>query len=131
MSLYSRLVTPVIMLGIGAFALVYLQWKLDLGSFADSPQHVVLQQGGRAIVGGGRASLDFSLADGTFGELVVRCSKVEQRFRLGPSEMTPEVCGVRVGLTGIEGGLSPRDPVVAVLEVIWETEQTAELGGSL
>ena len=121
MSLYSRLVTPIIMLGIGAFALVFLQWKLDLGRFAESPQRLVLQHGGRAIVGGGQASLDFAAVDGAAGEFVLRCSQVDQRFRLEPSEVAAEVCGVRVGLSGIEGGLSPRDPVVAILEVIWES----------
>lgn len=121
MSLYSRLITPVIMLGIGAFALVYLQWKLDLGNFAESPQKLVLQPGGRAFVGGGQARLDFEEVAGTGAELSLSCSEIDQAFRLEPGEVAPEMCGVRVGLSGIEGGLSPRDPIVAVLEVIWES----------
>lgn len=121
MSLYSRLVTPIIMLGIGAFSLVFLQWKLDLGGFAESPQRLELEQGGRAIVGGGQASLDFAAVDGAAGEFVLKCSEVDRRFRLEPSEVAVEACGVRIGLSGIEGGLSPRDPVVAILEVIWES----------
>lgn len=49
-----RLLVPLVLIGGGIFALVVLQWKLDLGEFAESPQLLEVPWPQRLRLAGGR-----------------------------------------------------------------------------
>ncbi len=114
-----RLVLPVLLIGAGIFALVVLQWKLDLGSFAESPQLIEVPWGARSIVGGGLAGLDFDQMEGETATFRLWCAAGESALRLEPGEASDELCGVRVRLLGFLEGREG-EPVRAALEVSWE-----------
>lgn len=116
----GRLVVPLSLVGFGVFALVVLQWKLDLGRFADSPQLLEVPWGARAIVGGGRAGLDFDQLEGETATFRLRCAATERRLRLTPGEVSEELCGVRIRLLGFLDGAAPEAPARAALEVRWD-----------
>ena len=110
-----RLVGPLLLIGVGLFALMTLMWKLDLGSFAESPQLIA-----RAIVGGGLAGLDFDQLEGDTATFRLWCAVDEATLRLEPGDEGEETCGVRVRLLGFLEGREG-EAVRAALEVSWET----------
>ncbi len=111
---------PLVLIGVGLFALIVLQWKLDLGQFAESPQLIEVPWGARSIVGGGRAAVDFDQLDGEVATLRLWCSEYETEIRLEPDDQTEELCGVRVRLLGFLGGRGDGETTRAALEVSWE-----------
>ena len=110
---------PLLLIGVGLFALVVLQWKLDLGSFAESPQLIEVPWGARAIVGGGLAGLDFDQLEGDKATFRLWCAAGETTLRLEPGGEAEEICGVRVRLLGFLEGREG-EAVRAALEVSWE-----------
>ena len=119
-----RLALPLVLIGVGIFALVVLQWKLDLGSFAESPQLIEVPWGARAIVGGGLAGLDFDRLDGETATLRLWCAAAETTLRLEPGEVA-DACGVRVRLLGFLEGREG-EAARAALEVSWENGESSE-----
>ena len=118
-----RVVLPVVLISVGIFALVVLQWKLDLGEFAESPQLVELPWGARSIVGGGRAAVDFDQLDGNTATLRLWCSEHEVQLRLQPDHQTDEVCGVRIRLLGFLSGRDASEQTRVALEVTWNDSE--------
>ena len=114
-----RLAVPLLLIGVGIFALMALQWKLDLGSFAESPQLIEVPWGARSIVGGGLAGLDFDQLEGDTATFRLWCAVEETTLRLAPGDEGEETCGVRVRLLGFLEGREG-EAVRAALEVSWD-----------
>ena len=114
------LVVALILLFGGLFALLALQYKLELGSFAESPQLIEVPWGARAIVGGGRAGVDFDQQEGQTATLRLWCSVGEVTLRLEPEQTTDEICGVRLRLLGFLAGREG-EKLRAALEVTWDS----------
>ncbi len=114
------LVAIVLILFGGLFALLVLQYKLDLGSFAESPQLIEIPWGTRAIVGGGLAGIDFDHLENDTATLRLWCEAGEVELRLEPDELTEEICGVHVRLLGFLSARDASEKTRAALEVIWD-----------
>lgn len=101
----GRILAIVVLLVGGWLALELLQYQAGLGRYAESPQRVVIQRDGTAIVGGGQAGVKY-LGDQfrRAANLQVRCKDVVERFVLRPGEETPETCGVVVELVEMQTG---------------------------
>ena len=115
-----RFLIPIVMALGGLFALLALQWKLDLGSFADSPQLLDIPLGARAVAGGGRAGIDFTEVDETQAVLRVWCAQHSSTLHLEPHRTTEEICGVTVRLLGLIAGRPGEARIKAALEVAWD-----------
>lgn len=113
---------PLVLIGFGLFALIALQWKLDLGQFADSPQLVEVPWGARSIVGGGRAAVDFDQLDGDVATLRLWCTEDETEIRLEPDDQSELFCGVRIRLLGFLSGRDGGEKTRAALEVTWGSD---------
>lgn len=113
-----RMMLPLVLITVGIFALVVLQWKLDLGQFAESPQLIEVPWGARSIVGGGRAAVDFDQLDGDVATLRLWCDEDEIEVRLEPDDRSDEFCGVRIRLLGFLSGRGG-EKTRAALEVSW------------
>lgn len=114
----------VLMLGSAFFALVGLQWKHELGAFADSPQRVEVPGGSRRIVAGGRAILGVISIDQEMIKVEVGCAAEQQRMELALGDTADPVCGVAVTAEGFLG--TPGDdenPLRLVAMVAWSSEQ--------
>lgn len=117
----------VLMLGSAFFALVGLQWKHELGDFADNPQRVEVPDGSRRIVAGGRALLGVVSIDQKAITVEVGCAAERQRFELALGDASDPVCGVEVtaeALTGARG--DDENPLRLVAVVAWSSEQPLE-----
>jgi len=74
----------------------------------------------RAILGGGRAGLDFDGLEGERAVFRLWCADGEVELRMEPGELTDEICGVRIRLLGVVDGRRPDDPPRAAIEVTWD-----------
>jgi len=115
-----RVMLPLALVSAGIFALLALQWKLDLGQFAESPQLVEVPWGARSVVGGGRAAVDFDQLEGEVATLRLWCHEDELVVRLEPDGQSDEFCGVRIRLLGFLNGRDAGEKTRAALEVTWE-----------
>ena len=98
-----RLIIVLALLTLLCFVgLEVLKQQFGLGRYTENPQRVSLGQDRRAIVGGGKAILDWVgtrpkvEGESQQVELEVRCAEVEERVLLVQGDSTEEICGVRV-----------------------------------
>jgi len=116
-----RLLVVTLAFGLGGLiALVALQWKLDLGRFAESPQRLTVALGTRGIVGAGRAVVGFVAEGDGKAVLELKCAAEKTTVELLPGATAEEICGVRVRLIGFAGGFEAGEPARVALEVSWE-----------
>jgi hypothetical protein len=129
MNLRLLVVTMVLLLG-GLIALLALQWRLQkkLGVGAASPQEVTVPLGSRMLVGGGRAGIEFESRRDDRAKLIVRCAASTRWLALATGDVSEEVCGVRLKLTGFTSDTGTLATSRAHLVVSWgsgeaETEE--------
>jgi hypothetical protein len=114
-----RLLVLILLLGVGGYlALLGLEWKLELGRFAESPQRVTLEVGRRAIVGGGRGVVGFVGERRGAAVVELKCAAEKTRLELVEGQTSGPVCGVRIRVLGFEG--VPGQPARVGIEVSWE-----------
>ena len=114
------LVAIVLIVFVGLFARLALQYKLDLGSFAESPQLMEIPWGARAIVGGGLAGIDFEEMDGEIAHLRLWCEAGEIDLRLEPGDESEQACGVRVRMLAFLSGRDAEEKMRAAVEITWD-----------
>lgn len=118
-----RLLVVVLLIALGGFlALVALQWKLDLGRFAESPQRLTVPLGTRWIIGAGRAVVGFVGERDTTAVIELKCAAEESTIELAPGAASEEVCGVRVLVIGLIPGSGADSPPRVALEVSWPAD---------
>ena len=116
------LIAVALLLVFALVALVGLQWKHELGGFADSPQLREVPLGMARIVGGGRAVVDFVAHDGEAGtvRMQVRCAEARHQAEVPLGDVfEPPTCGVDVVPIEVLGAGTGDDPVRLFLEVRW------------
>lgn len=96
----------------GVLALVALQWRHDLGGFAESPQLLALEVREKVVAGGGRAVVGLAAASSDGASLRVRCRDVETPLELVPGAVSDEICGLRLELVAVEPTVSGSRAVV-------------------
>ncbi len=118
------LVITMLLLLVGLTALLAAQWRLQkkLGLGAASPQEVTVPLGSRMLVGAGRAGVEFESRRDDRAKLIVRCGEVSRWLALGTGEMSDEVCGVRLRLTGFSSATGTLATSRAHLVVSWNGE---------
>lgn len=110
----------VLVVGLPAallFALWFVAWRNQYGSYAKSPQTVEMSIGTQTIVAGGRAKMWFAQIDeGAYVELK---RKGESRgLWLQVDEPSDPVFGLTVELVEVQESMPPR----AKFEVRWDSE---------
>ncbi len=121
------LAAVLVVLLMGLVALMALQWKLGTGGFAvTSPQQVVVPLGGKRIVGGGRAGVQFDRRLDERAELRVRCGDGEHWLSLEVGKTSAEICRVRLQLMSFSSETGTLATSRAHLEVTWEAPTTTE-----
>lgn len=96
------LLVAVVVLSLGGlFALLALEWRHDLGGFAENPQLLELTVGEKAIAGG-RAVLAVESTTAAGATLTVSCRDVEERLELVTGMSSDEVCGLTLQLVALE-----------------------------
>ncbi len=119
------LAAVVVLLLMGLIALMALQWKLGSEGFAvTSPQQVVVPLGGRKIVGGGRAGVQFDRRLGKRAEMRVRCAGGEHFVKIQTGKTSDEICQVRLHLHSFSSETGTLATSQANLEVTWEAPDT-------
>lgn len=115
------LIVTMLLLFAGLTALLALQWRLQrkLGIGDGSPQEVTVPLGARVLVGGGRAGVEFESRRDDRAKLIVRCGEATRWLALATGEVSGEVCGVRVRLTGFSSGTGTLATSRAHLRVSW------------
>ncbi len=115
------LIVTMLLLFVGLTALLALQWRLQkkLGLGAGSPQQVTVPLGRRMMVGGGKAGVEFESRRDDRAKLVVRCGKVTRWLALATGDVSREVCGVTIRLTGFSSATGTLATSRAHLLVSW------------
>ncbi len=119
--------TMLILLG-GLTALLALQWRMQkkIGLGAGSPQEVMLPLGGRMLVGAGKAGVEFESRRDDRAKLIVRCGEVTRWLALATGDVSNEVCGVYIQLTGFSSVTGTLATSRAHLLVSWGTREIRE-----
>lgn len=125
--MHLRTVLLVLIIALlGLIALLSLEWKHGLGSFATSPQHLEVPARGRAIIGGGRAIFELKQLKGDEAWIGIACNDDELQVEaMRPGQTTDEVCGLWVTLEAFLPGFGPERPPRARIAVAWEGEGAA------
>ncbi len=115
------LVATMLLLFAGLTALLGLQWRLQkkLGLGAGSPQEVTVPLGKRMMVGGGKAGVEFESRRDDRAKLVVRCGENTRWLALATGDVSREVCGVTIRLTGLSSATGTLATSRAHLLVSW------------
>ena len=118
----SRTLAIVVGFGLlGLLALVGMQWSMRLGSFAVSPQQLILPLKARRIVGGGRARVGFRAYHDGVATLEADCAAEKQVLELTSHQLSEPVCGVRLRWLGVTAPQQVPGPELELaLEVGWD-----------
>lgn len=123
------LVVIMILLFGGLTALLVLQYRLQKKLGTGSPQEVTVPLGTRLLVAGGRAGIEFESRRSDRAKLIVRCGEVTRWLALGTGDLSDEICGVRLQLTGFSSATGTLATSRAHLLVSWGIPETqAEAG---
>ena len=127
MNLRVLIVIMLLLFG-GLTALLGLQWRLQkkLGLGAGSPQEVTVPLGQRMMIGAGRAGVEFESRRDDRAKLVVRCGEKASWLALATGDVSREVCGVYIQLTGFSSATGTLATSRAHLVVSWGPRETGQ-----
>lgn len=108
----------VVLLGYGA--LLFLQWKWQLGDFAKGPQQIKLLRYDRKMVAGGRAGVEYLGRETGDLSFLLHCLEkgetVSRPVRLEEGQRSSETCAVYLRPVAVQGG----DAYAVEVEITWD-----------
>lgn len=137
------LAAAAVILTAALLSLVGLQWKHELGSFADSPQELEVPLGTRRIAAGGRALIGAIAAAADDDDennrgpeaderftVELLCRGERQRIELERYVRSEPVCGVAVEVLELRGEAGDQDdPPRLLLRALWDDDVPMALEG--